>query len=86
MAYALTKTEDGCMIVGETHSFARVVKTDSDGRPLWEKAYGGSMFDVANAITPSSNGGCVIAGSTFPFGKGQRDFWIFKVDDNGNVL
>jgi hypothetical protein len=92
MAYALTRTEEGYMIVGETHSFgegdanAFVVKTDSDGTPLWEKAYGGSKFDVANAITPSSSGGYVITGSTFSFGKGQRDFWIFKVDHDGEVL
>jgi hypothetical protein len=63
-----------------------VVKIDSGGGPLWEKAYGGSKFDVANVITPSGNGGYAIAGLTFSFGKGQRDFWIFKVDDDGNVL
>lgn len=91
-AYALTKTEDGYMIVGETYSFGEgdadvfVVKIDSGGGPVWEKAYGGSKFDVANVITPSGNGGYAIAGLTFSFGKGQRDFWIFKVDDDGNVL
>ncbi|MGD0027838.1 MAG: hypothetical protein ABSC91_02755 [Candidatus Bathyarchaeia archaeon] len=92
MGYALAVTRDGYVIAGETHSFgngdakAFVVKTDLNGKLLWQRAYGGEQFDSIDSIIPSSSGGYVVAGFTFSFGKGQRDFWIFSIDDSGNVL
>jgi hypothetical protein len=92
MGYALTVTKNGYVIAGETHSFgngdakAFIVKTDLDGKLLWQRAYGGQQFDSIDSIIPSSSGGYVVAGFTFSFGKGQRDFWIFNIDDSGNVL
>lgn len=92
MGYALTVTRDGYVIAGETHSFgngdakAFVLKTDLNGKLLWQRAYGGQQFDSIDSIIPSSSGEFVVAGFTFSFGKGQRDFWIFNVDDSGNVL
>ena len=92
MGYALAVTGDGCVIAGETHSFgngdakAFVLKTDLNGKLLWQRAYGGQQYDSIDSIIPSSSGGYVVAGFTFSFGKGQRDFWIFNIDDSGNVL
>jgi hypothetical protein len=62
------------------------VKTDLKGKLLWQKAYGGQRFDTIDSIIPSSSGGHVVAGFTFSFGRGPRDFWIFSLDDSGNVL
>jgi hypothetical protein len=92
MGYALTVARDGYFIAGETHSFgngdakAFVVKTDLSGKLLWQRAYGGQQFDSIDSIIPSSSEGYVVAGFTFSFGKGQRDFWIFNIDYSGNVL
>jgi len=89
---ALTMAEDGYVIAGETHSFgngdgkAFIVKTDLNGKLLWQRAYGGQKFDSVDSIIPASSGGYVVAGFTFSFGKGQRNIWIFNVDDSGNVL
>lgn len=89
-AYALTGAEDGYIVVGDTHSTektdvdALIVKTDLDGKLLWIKTYGGDNFDEASTVIRARNGGYVIAGFTFSYGKGQRDIWIFKIDDFGN--
>jgi hypothetical protein len=89
-AYALTGAEDGYIVVGDTHSTektdvdALIVKTDLDGKLLWIKTYSGDNFDEASTVIRARNGGYVIAGFTFSYGKGQRDIWIFKIDDFGN--
>jgi hypothetical protein len=91
-AYALTGATDGYIIAGDTHPTGKtdvdalVMKTDLNGRLVWEKAYGGDDFDEANTIIATKNGEYVVAGFTFSFGKGQRDFWIFKIDDSGNIV
>jgi hypothetical protein len=91
-AYALATSTNGYIIVGETHSNqeadadAFVTKTDLEGRLVWNETYGGADFDVANAITPAGNGEYLVVGFTFSYGKGQRDFWFFEIDDLGNLL
>jgi hypothetical protein len=91
-AYALAGSTSGYVIVGETHSNqeadadASVTKTDLDGRLVWNETYGGADFDVANAITPTGNGEYLVAGFTFSYGNGQRDFWFFEIDDLGNLV
>jgi len=47
---------------------------------------GGEGFDMPNCVTVSNYGGYLVGGFTFSFGNGERDFWLFKVDDQGNVL
>jgi len=51
---------------------------------LW-KTYGGEFDDEAAAIVASSDGGYAIAGTTSSFGAGGYDFWLIKVDKNGNM-
>lgn len=91
-AYALTGAEDGYILVGDTHSNektdvdALIVKTDLNGKLVWERTWGGDNFDEASTVINARDEGYVIAGFTFSYGKGLRDFWIFKIDDFGNVL
>jgi hypothetical protein len=91
-AYALAASKDGYVVVGETHSNqeanadAFAAKTDLNGRLIWKTTYGGADFDVANAVTTTGDGGYLVVGSTFSYGKGQRDFWFFEIDDSGNVV
>jgi hypothetical protein len=92
VAYSLAPANGGYVVAGETHSFgdgdakAFVVKTDLNGRLLWQKAYGGQQYDTAVNVIPSSGVGYVVVGFTFSFGAGQRDFWMFDIDDSGNVV
>ncbi len=91
-AYAVASAVDGCVIVGDTRSQgsgdsdAWIIKIDLEGNLVWEKAFGGSGFDTPTCITPLSDGSYAVGGITFSFGNGLRDFWLFKVDDGGNVL
>lgn len=90
-ATALTKAESGYLIVGdkfspETDYDALMIKTDMDGNVLWQNTYGGAGFDMPYDVTSLSSGGYAITGFTFSWGQGERDFWLFKIDESGNVL
>jgi hypothetical protein len=51
---------------------------------LWVELYGGALDDEAAAIV-QTDGGYVIAGTTYSFGAGGGDFWLLKIDDARNV-
>ncbi len=51
----------------------------------WTFAYGGSDVDWATSIQQTSDGGYIVAGTTYSFGAGGYDFWIMKLDANGNI-
>jgi len=51
---------------------------------LW-RTYGGEFNDEAAGIVVSPDGGYVIAGATSSFGAGGVDFWLIKVDADGNI-
>ncbi|MBO8140214.1 MAG: T9SS C-terminal target domain-containing protein [Thermosipho sp. (in: Bacteria)] len=68
-----------------------VVKLDSNGNIEWQKALGGSSGDWADSIQQTSDGGYIVAGYTYSNdgdvsgNHGERDFWIVKLDKNGNI-
>ncbi len=57
----------------------------------WQKTFGGSYFDEASCIRPTTDGGYVIAGWTGSNNgdvtgfHGIIDFWVIKIDAIGNV-
>ncbi|MFH0866218.1 MAG: T9SS type A sorting domain-containing protein [Bacteroidota bacterium] len=70
-----------------------VVKIDSIGSIQWQKCYGGSAGDFANAICQTSEGGYIIAGFSsstdgdhLSIGHGLQDYWILKLDSSGSSL
>lgn len=96
--HSVRQTSDGGYIVaGETHSFvvsggtAWVMKLDKDGEVVWQKTYGGTHSDVARSVQECMIGtdsdGYIVAGETTSFGDGsQGDAWVFKLDNDGNVV
>jgi len=52
---------------------------------MWSQTYGGNNMDVARSLVETSNGGYAIAGETDSFGAGEDDFWLVKIDSNGNM-
>jgi hypothetical protein len=62
-----------------------LVKIDKNGNLLWQKNYGGSDWDFGNSLQKTSDGGFIIAGTTYSFGRGDADGYIIKTDALGNV-
>jgi hypothetical protein len=92
MAHSIQQTSDGGYVVtGETHSFGAgggdvwVLKLNSDGTIAWQKTYGGNGSDTAHSIQQTLDGGYIVAGETDSFGAGDVDFWIIKLDVNGEI-
>jgi hypothetical protein len=90
-ADALVQTSDGgYALAGNTVSFGAgyndfwLVKTNSAGNALWNRTYGGTNFDLADALVQTSDGGYALAGWTTSFGAGSADFWLVKTDAAGN--
>jgi hypothetical protein len=90
-AYSMTWAEGGYVIVGDiesakTASDAWVVKVDLNGNMIWDKTVGGPDADSPSCVTTSKDGSYLVAGFTFSYGRGQRDFWLLKVSDSGQLL
>jgi cell wall-associated NlpC family hydrolase len=63
-----------------------LVKTDSAGNIMWNKTYGGTSGDKANALVQTNDGAYALAGETFSFGAGSdSDFWLVKTDGSGTM-
>jgi len=92
-AKSIRQTSDGGYIVcGDTNSFcashlsdAWVLKLQSDGDIIWQKYYGGVSSDSAHSIEQTSDGGYIVAGVTYSFGADESNFWILKLDRNGEI-
>lgn len=82
-------TQDGGFVVtstSATQSFdVWVLKLDADGDIEWQKAYGGPGNDTGSEIRTTSDGGFIVGGQTESFGAGGTDFWVLKLDPDGNV-
>ena len=69
-----------------------IVKLDSDGDLVWQKCLGGSSDDRARSVQQTSDGGYIVAGSTYSNdgdvsgNHGERDYWIVKLDVDGNLI
>lgn len=90
-AYSICKTpEDGYMIVGDTTTWGEKgeiypVMADSNGNYKWSGSYGGSGVDRGRSVTPTKDGGYVLAGDTTSSGNGGSDVYIVKVDSDGKL-
>lgn len=67
-------------------------KIDAKGNLQWRGYFGGTNNDRAHAVVQADDGGFVLSGFTesddFDISntRGSYDFWIVKVDNNGNLL
>ncbi len=69
-----------------------IVKIDENGNKQWDKTFGGSNWDELRSIQQTKDDGFFIGGTSLSdaFGdksensKGYWDFWVIKLDKNGN--
>ncbi|HNM30908.1 MAG TPA: MopE-related protein [Chitinophagales bacterium] len=102
-----TTLDGGYIMAGYTYSndfdvtdnlevSAWVVRVDSIGNIVWQKTYGGSGFDAADAgIISLDDGSFVIAGQSYSNDgdvighvgtTDYKDFWVFKIDAVGDII
>jgi hypothetical protein len=85
-------SDEGYIITGLTYSFGAglrdlyLIKTDSAGDTVWTRTYGGPDLDAGGSVRETSDGGYVIAGSTWSYGAGAEDVYLIKTDSIGDVV
>jgi len=63
-----------------------VIKLDKQGNKIWDRTYGGSKEDWAFSLIQTTDGGYAVAGWTDSKGAGKEDFWVIKLDEQGNLI
>ena len=95
MGYDIIEAPDsGYVCVGQSGSFGYtfgssdvyVFKTNINGQLLWRRNYGGLNAEGARTITKGHGGGYLIAGYTNSYGNGGYDYWILRIDEQGDTL
>ena len=82
--------DGGFLAAGYTESYGAVlrdfwlIKTDSRGNKIWDKTFGGSWWDECSSVIQTADGGFLAAGYTESYGAGEADFWLIKLDAEGN--
>jgi predicted secreted protein len=92
-AYSLIQTTDGgYAVAGRTVSYGAggadfwLIKLDRQGNKVWDKAFGGSKYECAYSLIQTTDGGYAVAGITYSYGAGGADFWLIKLDRQGNKV
>lgn len=87
---SVQQTDDGGYIItGYTCSYGAgrrdvyLIKTDDEGKLLWQTTYGRGEDDEGNYVQQTSDGGYIIVGYTKSIGSGGADVYIVKTDAFG---
>jgi len=81
--------DGGYVVASSTQSYGQglsdvyVAKLSSSGSLLWTRTVGGVGNDFGYSIALTSDGGYIIAGSTFSYGAGSSDMYIVKLTSTG---
>ena len=63
-----------------------LVKIQENGDTIWTRTYGGSSVDYIHSMQSTSDDGYIVLAHTLSFGKGSLDFYLLKLDENGDTL
>jgi Domain of unknown function (DUF5122) beta-propeller len=82
------------MVTGTTHHSQNVTalgdvivaKLTMNGDIVWEMTYGGDAMDQGLYLERTSDGGYLILGETESMGAGERDLYLVRITDEGELL
>ena len=86
---SVQQTSDGGYIIAGYGGYANgyydvyLIKTDANGNSAWTKTFGRSDWDYGYSVQQTTDGGYIIAGSTYSYGAGS-DVYLIKTDASGN--
>lgn len=81
--------DGGFLVVGSTYTDPQtgydglLVRTDAQGAPVWEKAMGGTDWDLFHAAAVTADGWFVV-GRTYGIGSGAA--WVLRLNAQGDTL
>ncbi len=91
-AFDIVQSKDnGFLVIGSTSSFGfdnsqmYFLKLDSTGAIMWSKSHGGTGQESGQSVIQTSDGGYFGVGYTNSWGAGGFDFFMVKLDSNGNM-
>lgn len=91
--YSISQNVDsGFIITGRTGSFNvqnedfYIIRTDVNGDTLWTRTFGFTNGDFASAGKETSDGGFVVAGTSWDTIAGNYDIYLIKYDSLGNLI
>lgn len=88
----LYKKNVGFFIAGYTNSFGKgdfnayLVKTDEQGKLLWQKSYGGNGWEKINDAIILPDTSIIMVGQTNSGTSGNDNIYIIRTDKNGDTL
>lgn len=92
-AASVKETHDGFIITGsykpddEDYNYLLVKKTDLYGKTVWFKTFGTDRnADGGADVIVANDGNYVVLGNTESYGAGRFDFYLLKLDPNGNLI
>ena len=63
-----------------------LIKTDSSGKVLWKKTYGGTDWDLGYSVIEDKEHNFLVAGSTYSYSYEDADVYLIKTDSAGDTL
>jgi len=71
--------------VNQNNIDAWILKVDKNGNEIWSKKFGGDGEDVIQALLKRNESYFAI-GYTESYGSGEADYWVLKLDEEGNEI
>ncbi len=93
-ANSIIQAQDKSIVVGGFYLQKRrnrntnglIMKTDIEGKVIWQKEYGGIGTEIINEIVETNEGGYVAVGFSDTNEDAEKEIWFINVDSKGELL